>query len=56
MTEEEKKIFHYVEKQLLEAREIICSMVSEWKKKNKISYSTQKRGEDLLKKWVYSKN
>lgn len=54
MTDQEKKEYNYVIKQLCEAREIICSMISEYKRKNELDYSTIKRGSELLKKGLFN--
>lgn len=53
MTDQEKKEYNYVIKQLCEAREIICSMISEYKRKNELNYFTINRGKELLKKGLF---
>lgn len=54
MTDQEKKEYNYVIKQLCEAREIICSMISEYEKKSKLNYFTINRGKELLKKGLFN--
>ena len=54
MTDQEKKEYNYVIKQLCEAREIICSMISEYKRKNELNYFTIERGKELLKKGLFN--
>lgn len=54
MTDKEKKEYNYVIKQLCEAREIICSMISEYKRKNELDYFTINRGKELLKKGLFN--
>lgn len=53
MTDQEKKEYNYILRQLCEAREIICSMISEYNKREQIDISTIKRGNELLKKGLY---
>jgi len=53
MTTEEKKDYNHIYNQLCEAREIICKMLSSYKDKKEIDYSTIKRGEGLLKKDIF---
>ena len=53
MTVEEKKDYNHIYNQLCEAREIICKMLSSYKDKKEIDYSTIKRGEGLLKKDIF---
>jgi hypothetical protein len=54
MTDQEKKEYNYVIKQLCEAREIICSMISEYEEKNELNYFTINRGKKLLKKGLFN--
>ena len=56
MTEKEKKDYNYVFRQLCEAREIICSMICEYKRKNELNIFTINRGKELLRKGVFSEN
>ena len=46
--------YNYIIKQLCEAREIICSMISEYKRKNELNYFTINRGKELLKKGLFN--
>lgn len=51
--EKMKKQYDYAFSQLCESREIVCSMLSQYKNKKEIDYSTRERGEKLLKQGVY---
>lgn len=56
MTEEEKKDYNYVIDQLCKTREIICSMILEYKKQREIKYDTMQKAKELLRKGVFSEN
>ena len=51
--EKMKLQYDYAFEQLLESREIICLMLSQYRNKKEIDYSTRERGEKLLKQGVY---
>ncbi len=51
--EKMKSQYDYAFNQLRESREIICLMLSQYKNKKEIDYSTKKRGEKLLNQGVY---
>ena len=51
--EKMKLQYDYAFNQLCESREIVCLMLSQYKNKKEIDYSTRERGEKLLKQWVY---
>jgi regulator of replication initiation timing len=51
--EKMKKQYDYAFSQLCESREIVCSMLSQYRDKKEIDYSTRERGEKLLKQGVY---
>ena len=44
----------YVFRQLCEAREIICSMILEYKKQREIKYDTMQKAKELLNKGVFN--
>ena len=48
-----KSQYDYAFNQLCESREIVCLMLSQYKNKKEIDYSTKERGEKLLKQGVY---
>lgn len=48
-----KSQYGYAFNQLCESREIVCLMLSQYKNKEEIDYSTRERGEKLLKQGVY---
>ena len=52
--EKMKLQYDYAFEQLLESREIICLMLSQYRNKKEIDYSTRERGEKLLKQGVYN--
>lgn len=51
--EKMKSQYDYAFNQLCESREIVCLMLSQYKNKKEIDYSTRERGEKLLKQGVY---
>ena len=51
--EKMKLQYDYAFNQLCKSREILCSMLSQYKDRKEIDYSTKERGEKLLKKGVY---
>lgn len=51
--EKMKLQYDYAFNQLCESREIVCLMLSQYKNKKEIDYSTKERGEKLLKQGVY---
>lgn len=51
--EKMKSQYDYAFNQLCESREIVCLMLSQYKNKKEIDYSTKERGEKLLKQGVY---
>ena len=51
--EKMKSQYNYAFNQLCESREIVCLMLSQYKNKKEIDYSTRERGEKLLKQGVY---
>ena len=51
--EKMKSQYDYAFTQLLESREIVCLMLSQYRNKKEINYSTRERGEQLLKQGVY---
>ena len=51
--EKMKSQYDYAFNQLRESREIVCLMLSQYKNKKEIDYSTKERGEKLLKQGVY---
>ena len=51
--EKMKSQYDYAFTQLLESREIVCLMLSQYRNKKEINYSTRERGEKLLKQGVY---
>ena len=51
--EKMKSQYNYAFNQLCESREIVCLMLSQYKNKKEIDYSTKERGEKLLKQGVY---
>ena len=51
--EKMKLQYDYDFTQLLEAREIVCLMLSQYRDKKEIDYFTRERGEKLLKQGVY---
>ena len=51
--EKMKLQYDYAFNQLCESREIVCLMLSQYKNKEEIDYSTRERGEKLLKQGVY---
>lgn len=51
--EKMKSQYDYAFNQLCESREIICLMLSQYRDKKEIDYSTRERGEKLLKQGVY---
>lgn len=53
MTDQEKEEYNYIIQQLCEAREIICSMICEYKRKQELDSFTIKRGNELLKKGLW---
>jgi hypothetical protein len=57
--EQEKRIeklkaqYDYAFNQLCKSREILCSMLSQYRDKKEIDYSTRECGEKLLKEGIY---
>ena len=53
--EKMKSQYDYAFNQLCKSREILCSILSQYKDRKEIDYSTRECGEKLLKEEVYKK-